>query len=125
MTETRGRPTENTVKLDKWKLDTDNAVWYYDVKKSANGCYKVIQKIEGKQTKPEINERPYGKNPVVMVFKTSNRSNARLKMKVFNKNIDYIISAKKLPGVPEIAEIIKLSVGRSFINEYKQKYNLD
>ena len=125
MTETRGRPTENAVKLDKWKLDTDNAVWYYDVKKSANGCYKVIQKIEGKQTKPEINERPYGKNPVVMVFKTSNRSNARLKMKVFNKNIDYIISAKKLPGVPEIAEILELSVGRSFVNEYKQKYNLD
>jgi len=125
MTETRGRPTENTVKLDKWKLDTGDAVWYYDVKKSTRGCYKVIQKIEGKQTKPEINERPYGKNPVVMVFKTSNRSNARLKMKVFNKNIDYIISAKKLPGVPEIAEIIKLSVGRSFINEYKQKYNLD
>ena len=125
MTETRGRPTENTVKLDKWKLDTGDAVWYYDVKKSANGCYKVVQKVEGKQTKPEINERPYGKNPVVMVFKTSNRSNARLKMKVFNKNIDYIISAKKLPGVPEIAEIIKLSVGRSFINEYKQKYNLD
>ena len=45
--------------------------------------------------------------------------------KVFNKNIDYIISAKKLPGVPEIAEIVELSVGRSFINEYKQKYNLD
>lgn len=125
MTETRGRPTENVVKLDKWKLDTDNAVWYYDVKKSANGCYKVVQKVEGKQTKPEINERPYGKNPVVMVFKTSNRSNARLKMKVFNKNIDYIISAKKLPGVPEIAEILELSVGRSFVNEYKQKYNLD
>ena len=125
MTETRGRPIENTVKLDKWKLDTGDAVWYYDVKKSANGCYKVVQKVEGKQTKPDIDQKPYGKNPVVMVFKTSNRSNARLKMKVFNKNIDYIISAKKLPGVPEIAEIVELSVCRSFINEYKQKYNLD
>ena len=125
MAETRGRPVENTVKPDKWKLDTGDAVWYYDVKKSANGCYKVVQKVEGKQTKPDIDQKPYGKNPVVMVFKTSNRSNARLKMKVFNKNIDYIISAKKLPGVPEIAEIIKLSVGRSFINEYKQKYNLN
>ena len=46
-----------------------------------------------------------------MVFKTSNRSNAKTKIKVFNKNIDYIISAKKLPGVPEKAEIIELGVG--------------
>jgi hypothetical protein len=47
----------------------------------------------------------YGKNPVVvMVFKTSNRSNAKTKIKVFNKNIDYILSAKKLPGIPEKAE---------------------
>ena len=124
MTETRGRPIENTVKLDKWKLDTGDAVWYYDVKKSANGCYKVVQKIEGKQIKPDINERPYGKNPVVMVFKSSNRSNARTKIKVFNKNIDYIITAKKLPGVPEQSIILELGVGKSFINEYKQKYNL-
>ena len=59
-----------------------------------------------------------------MVFKTSNRSNARTKIKVFNKNIDYIITAKKLPGVPEKAEIVELGVGRSFISKYKQKYNL-
>ena len=124
MTETRGRPIENTVKLDKWKLDTGDAVWYYDVKKSANGCYKVVQKIEGKQIKPDINERPYGKNPVVMVFKSSNRSNARTKIKVFNKNIDYIITAKKLPGVPDKAEILELSVGKSFIEKYQSKYNL-
>jgi hypothetical protein len=124
MAETRGRPIENTVKLDKWKLDTGNAVWYYDIKKSANGFYKVVQKVEGKQIKPEINERPYGKNPVVMVFKSSNRSNARTKIKVFNKNIDYIITAKKLPGVPEQSIILDLGVGKSFINEYKQKYNL-
>jgi hypothetical protein len=124
MTETRGRPIENTVKLDKWKLDTGDAVWYYDIKKSANGCYKVVQKVEGKQIKPEINERPYGKNPVVMVFKSSNRSNARTKIKVFNKNIDYIITVKKLPGVPEQSIILDLGVGKSFINEYKQKYNL-
>ena len=124
MTENRGRPTENTVKPDKWVLDTGDAVWYYDVKKCANGCYKVIHKVEGKLNKPEINQRMYGKDQVVMVFKTSNRSNARTKMKVFNKNIDYIISAKKLPGVPEKSIILELGVGRSFIDEYRQKYNL-
>ena len=33
----------------------------------------------------------YAKNmPTVIVFKTSNRSNAKTKMKVINKNIDYV-----------------------------------
>ena len=62
--------------------------------------------------------------PITVVFKTSNRSNARTKMKVFRKNIDYIITAKKLPGVPEKAVILELGVGNSFVNDYKQKYNL-
>ena len=39
----------------------------------------------------------YPKEPVVLVFKTSNRSNARTKMKVYkNKNVDYV-NEKKLP----------------------------
>ena len=125
MAENRGRPAENPVKPDKWVLDTGDSVWKYDTNKNPLGCYTVTHKYTTKYTEPDIDQKPYGKNPVVMVFKTSNRSNARTKMKVFNKNIDYIISAKKLPGVPEIAEILELSVGRSFINEYKQKYNLD
>ena len=29
--------------------------------------------------------------PTVIVFKTSNRSNAKTKMKVINKNIDYVL----------------------------------
>ena len=67
----------------------------------------------------------YAKNmPTVVVFKTSNRSNAKIKMKVINKNIDYVISAKKIPGIPEIAEWVELGTGISFINKYKQKYNL-
>ena len=60
-----------------------------------------------------------------MVFNTSNRSNARTKMKVWNnENIDYILTAKKLPGVPEKAEILNIGVGSSFIEEYSKKYNL-
>ena len=66
----------------------------------------------------------YGKNPVVVVFKTSNRSNAKTKMKVINKNIDYVLSAKKIPGIPNIAEWLEVGVGKSFIDKYKQKYNL-
>ena len=126
MAETRGRPSENVVKLTKWNLDTDDSIWKYDMDKSTNGPYSVEQKFQAgnKQGKFKIDQKPYGKHPVVMVFKTSNRSNAKTKIKVFNKNIDYIISAKKLPGVPEKAEIIDLAVGKSFISKYKQKYSL-
>jgi hypothetical protein len=126
MAENRGRPSENVVKLTKWNLDTDDSIWKYDMDKSTNGPYSVEQKFQAgnKPKKLKIDQKSYGKHPVVMVFKTSNRSNAKTKIKVFNKNIDYILSAKKLPGVPEKAEIIDLAVGKSFINKYKQKYNL-
>ena len=122
--ENRGRPSENTVRPDKWVLETGDMTYYYDVKKNKNGCWKTVNHDTTKYPKPEINQRRYGKSPVVMVFKTSNRSNARTKMKIFNKNIDYIITAKKLPGVPEKSVILELGVGNSFINEYKQKYKL-
>ena len=60
-----------------------------------------------------------------MVFKSSNRSNARTKIKVWrNTNIDYINSAAKLPGVDKNAVIMELAIGESFIEKYKQKYNL-
>ena len=84
MTENRGRPSEQTVKLDKWILDTDDSTWYFDKNKSSNGCYKVVSKFESgtKHNKPKIDQRLYHKNcPTVVVFKTSNRSNAKTKMK--------------------------------------------
>ena len=63
--------------------------------------------------------------PVVMVFKTSNRSNAKTKMKVWNnENIDFILSAPKLPGVPSKAEILDIGVGKTFIKHYAEKYDL-
>ena len=69
--------------------------------------------------------------PTVLVFKTSNRSNAKTKMKVYKtKNIDEIIDgleAGNLPGVPSKItdnEILELSVGSSFIEKYKEKYVL-
>lgn len=121
----RGRPSEQVEKLDKWVLNTKDSVWYYDTKKNPNGCWKVVNNDTTKHPKPKIDQRMYGNNPVVMVFRTSNRSNAKTKIKVFNKNIDYIITAKKLPGVPETAEILDLAVGKSYINVYKEKYNLN
>ena len=125
--ENRGRPTEQTEKLEKWTLETDDAIWKYDVNKSKNGCYSVEQKFAKGSNIPidENDSKPYGKNPVVMVFKTSNRSNAKTKMKVWKtKNVDYIASADKLPGVPDRAIILELAVGKSFIEKYQSLYNL-
>jgi hypothetical protein len=60
-----------------------------------------------------------------MVFKTSNRSNAQTKMKIWNnENIDYILSAPSLPGVPETAIIVELGVGESYIEAFRNKYSL-
>ena len=124
----RGRPSEKpAIVLDKWVQETENQIWNFDRSKSSNGCYKVENKfIAGeKQTKPIIDQRMYAKDMcTVVVFKTSNRSNAKTKMKVINKNIDYVLSAKKIPGVPETAEWLEIGTGKSFVDKYKQKYNL-
>ena len=125
MAENRGRPSESVVKLDKWTLDTGDTVYYYDRKKSENGCWKVVNNDTTRHPKPKIEQRLYHRScPTVILFKTSNRSNAKTKMKVINKNIDYVLSAKKIPGIPEIAEWLEVGVGTSFVNKYKQKYNL-
>jgi|TARA_R110001583_G_scaffold110092_5_gene259019 hypothetical protein len=66
--------------------------------------------------------------PTVLVFKTSSRSNAKTKIKVYKtKNVDEVIDGlerDKLPGVPSKAEILHLSIGESFIPKYKQRYKL-
>ena len=103
------------------------SVWHYDRSKSENGPYKTehLEAKGFKQVKPKIDQRIYTKGmSTVIVFKTSNRSNAKTKMKVINKNIDYVLSAKKIPGIPDIAEWLEIGVGNSAINKYKQKYNL-
>ena len=66
--------------------------------------------------------------PTVLVFKTSNRSNAKTKMKVYKtRNVDEIIEdleKGKLPGVPPKAKILTIGLGESMIKKYKQQYNL-
>ena len=124
----RGRPSEKpAIVLDKWVQDNENQIWHFDRSKSSNGCYKVENKfIAGeKQAKPIIDQRMYSKDmPTVIVFKTSNRSNAKTKMKIINKNIDYVLSTKKIPGIPDIAEWLEVGIGKSFVSKYKQKYSL-
>ena len=57
--------------------------------------------------------------PVVVTFKTSNRSNARTKQKVIrNRNIDEVLDVKtKIPGIPEKAIILEIGLGKSFIKK--------
>jgi len=106
----------------------ETTTWYYDVDKAPNGPYKVVTTFPKGVKYPKVKiekNKTYGKMPVVLVFKTSNRSNAKTKIKVWrNTNIDYIATADKLPGVPEKAVILHLSVGEGFIKKYKQEYNL-
>jgi hypothetical protein len=138
-TERRGRPAEQPfVQPEKWTREFYEVptkpelgykmTYYYDVNKNANGPYKteIVYPKSYKHDPVKVEKgKAYNKQPVVMVFKTSNRSNAKTKMKIWNnENIDYIISAKSLPGIPDTAEILELGVGESFIESYKLKYSL-
>ena len=134
----RGRPSEEVKIITKYTLVCPEyysnpelgeiTTFHYDLDKFKNGPYKVeITYPKGtRYVKPKIEKgKSYGKTPVVMVFKTSERSNAKTKIKVWNnENIDFIISNLKLPGVPKDAIILELGVGESLIENYKLKYNL-
>ena len=58
--------------------------------------------------------------PVVVTFKTSNRSNAKTKQKVIrNKNVDQVLDIKtKIPGIPERAVILSVGLGEKFIEKF-------
>ena len=137
--EHRGRPKDTPQEVkEKWEVVSYEvpskpelgwkSTWYYDNSKSTSGPYKT-EVIYPKGFKPEKSKpekgKAYNKQPVVMVFKTSNRSNAKTKMKIWaNENIDYISTASKLVGVPEGAIILELGVGKGFIGKWRSKHNL-
>ena len=135
----KGRPKETPpIQLDKWtrefcEVPTKPELgwkmnWYYDKSKNSNGPYKTeISYPKGyKHEKFKADKgKAYNNQSVVMVFKTSDRSNAKTKMKVWShENIDYIISAPSLPGIPNTAIILETAIGEGFIEFFKSKYNL-
>jgi hypothetical protein len=68
---------------------------------------------------------PYHKDTITIVFKTSNRSNARIKMKSFrNKSIDDIVDAKRIVGIPDNAVILEIGMGKQLEEQYRKKYKL-
>jgi len=65
------------------------------------------------------------KGPIAIVFKTSNRSNARTKIKTYRKkSIDDILTAKKLVGIPNNAIILEMGMGTDFEAKWRKKYKL-
>ena len=128
----RGRPSEQVERLDKWTIDSTDydgsrSIIKFDRSKSANGPYswENIPPKGFRQPKFKVDQKPYGKHLVVMVYKTSNRSNVKTKIKMCtNTNIDYIITQDKLPGVPDKAVILELGVGENLIETWKSKYSL-
>lgn len=67
---------------------------------------------------------PYHKSDVTIVFKTSNRSNAKTKMKTLrNKSIDDVLE-RKIPGIPDNAVILEIAMGELFETKLKHKYKL-
>jgi len=135
----KGRPKETPpVQLDKWtrefcEVPTKPELgwrmnWYYDKSKNSNGPYKTeISYPKGyKHEKFKADKgKAYNNQSIVMVFKTSDRSNAKTKIKVWShENIDYIISAPSLPGIPNTAIILETAIGEGFIEFFKSKYSL-
>ena len=68
----------------------------------------------------------YAKLPISIVFATSKRSNAKIKIKTIkNRNIDQLLECNfDIPGIPKIAVILEVGVGRAFHDIYKKKYGL-
>ena len=68
---------------------------------------------------------PYHKSMVTIIFKTSNRANAKTKIKTFrNKSIDDILSAKRIIGIPETSIILELGIGKELEYQYRKRYKL-
>ena len=139
MIENRGRPKESeAVKVTKiartyYEYPSKpeigyKAVWHFDDEKSKSGPWKTEHTEAKGHVHPKVKiekNKTYNNQPVAMVFKTSKNSNAKVKMKVWNNtNIDYIITADKLPCVPEKAVILELGVGKSLVEKWRSNYNL-
>jgi hypothetical protein len=63
---------------------------------------------------------------VVVVYKTSTRANAKIKLEVVkNVRVDDILDTKRRkPYIPYECEILEIGVGSGFIEKYKKKYKL-
>jgi len=75
---------------------------------------------------PRGRSTSYPKVPIVIAFATSNRSNAKHKVKVIrNRTIDDLIDCNYIiPGISAKAVIKEVGMGEIFIERYKKKYGI-
>lgn len=71
-------------------------------------------------------ESSYPKVPISIAFATSNRKNAKIKVKTVSKyTIDDLINANYvIPGIPAKAVIKEIGVGKIFKERYEKKYGI-
>jgi hypothetical protein len=64
--------------------------------------------------------------PLVIVWKTSERSNAQTKIKKTpNYNLDYFLQLEAtIPGIPKDAIILELGIGKNLFETWKEKYKI-
>lgn len=130
MKESRGRPSENVEVKVKFTLDTtdvrgERIVYSFDRTRHASATVSTKIYALGPPNKPELKlNQKYIPTPVVVVFKSSNRKNAKTKMKIFKtRHLDDILT-NPIPGISDKAEILEIGVGAKCITRYKKEYNL-
>ena len=69
-------------------------------------------------------EGSYPKLPISIVFKNSDRANAKYKLKtISNKTIDDLIDVNFIiSGIPAKAVIKEVGIGKQFHNKYRKKF---
>jgi len=71
-------------------------------------------------------EASYPKVPISIAFATSNRKNAKVKVKTIrNRTIDDLIDCNYIiPGIPAKAVIKEVGIGKIFKERYEKKYGV-
>lgn len=71
-------------------------------------------------------ESSYPKVPISIAFATSNRKNAKVKVKTIrNRTIDDLIDCNYIiPGIPAKAVIKEVGIGKIFKERYEKKYGI-
>lgn len=71
-------------------------------------------------------EPSYPKVPISIAFATSNRKNAKVKVKTIrNRTIDDLIDCNYIiPGIPAKAVIKEVGIGKIFKERYEKKYGI-
>jgi hypothetical protein len=64
--------------------------------------------------------------PLVIVWKTSNRSNSPIKIKkTANYHLDYFLQIEAtIPGIPLDAIILEIGIGKKLFETWKTKYKI-